>query len=285
MSANFTRRTALVAAAAASVRAVAGETSDPVSALEASTGGRIGLCGLNTGTGASIGHRADERFAFCSTFKLLAVAAILKRSEVEATVLERRVHYTEEDLVNYSPVTGQHAGEGMTVAALCAGALQYSDNTAANLITGLLGGPDAVTAFARSIGDDRFRLDRLETALNTAIPGDLRDTATPAAMMADLSGLALGNLLAAPQRDQLVTWMRGSRTGAKRIRAAVPADWVVADKTGSGDYGTANDIAVLWPPGKAALVLTVYSTREKQDAALRDDTVAEAAKLAIRALI
>lgn len=284
MTSTFTRRTVLIAAAAASMPAVADETRDRMAALEASTGGRIGVCGVNTGTGASVGHRAGERFAFCSTFKLLAVSAILKRSEADAAVLERRIHYDEQDLVNYSPVTGQHVGKGMTVAALCTAALQDSDNTAANLIVGLIGGPQAVTGFARSIGDQAFRLDRVETDLNTAIPGDQRDTTTPAAMMADLRGLVLGDGLAAPQRDQLATWMRGCRTGAKRIRAAVPGDWVVADKTGSGDYGTANDIAVLWPPGKAAIVLTVYSTRETADAPFRDDTVAEAAKLAIEAL-
>lgn len=285
MRSAITRRIVLVAAAAASLPAIAGATSHRLAALEASTGGRIGVFGVNTGSGAAIGHRAHERFPFCSTFKLLAVSAILKRSEVEAALLERRVRYTGDDLVNNSPVTGQHTGDGMTVAALCAAALQYSDNTAANLIVGLLGGPGAVTAFARSVGDDRFRLDRLETALNTAIPGDHRDTSTPAAMTADLRGVALGDVLAVPQRDQLATWMRGCTTGAKRIRAAIPADWVVADKTGSGDYGTANDIAVLWPPGKPALVLSVYSTREQENAPFRDDTVAEAAKLAIEALI
>lgn len=285
MTSTFTRRAVLIATAAAALPAIAGETDDRMAALEASTGGRIGVAGLNTGTGASIGYRAGERFALCSTFKLLAVSALLKHSEADAALLERRIRYDEQDLVNYSPVTGQHVGKGMTVATLCAAALAYSDNTAANLIIGLAGGPPAVTAFARAIGDETFRLDRVETDLNTAIPGDHRDTSTPAAMMADLRTLVLGEALAAPQRDQLATWMRGCQTGARRIRAAVPGDWVVADKTGSGDYGTANDIAVLWPPGRPPLVLTVYSTRERADAQPADNTVAEATRIAIAALV
>jgi beta-lactamase class A len=288
MTSSLTRRALLAAASASTTGAclgsspVSAEPRDRLAALEASAGGRIGVAGVDTGSGATVGHRADERFPFCSTFKLLAVSAILKRSATDDGLLRQRIDCTERDLVPYSPITGQHAGQGMTVSAICAAALQYSDNTAANLMIRLLGGPATVTAFARSIGDEAFRLDRWETALNTAIPGDLRDTSTPAAMMMDLRRATLGELLGTPQRDQLVAWMRGCTTGLKRIRAAAPAGSVVADKTGTGDYGTANDIAVIWPPGKAPIVLAIFATNARH--AAPDEMIAEAAKAALNAL-
>jgi beta-lactamase class A len=285
MARSVSRRTLLLAAASVSAAAACPgsrfasvKTSAPIAALEAETGGRIGVAALNTGSGLTVRHRADERFPFCSTFKLLAVSAILKASATEHGLLERRIAYAESDLAKYSPITSQHVGKSMTVAAICAAALQYSDNTAANLMIRLLGGPDAVTAFARSIGDERFRLDRWETTLNNCEPGDPRDTTTPAAMMRDLLRATIGDLLGAPERAQLVAWMQGCKTGDKRIRAAIPAGWLVGDKTGSGDYGTTNDVAVVWPPDKAPIVLAIYFTQESKDAPMRDEVIAAAAR-------
>jgi beta-lactamase class A len=183
--------------------------------------------------------------------------------------------------VAYSPVTQQHLREGMTVAELCAAALQYSDNTAGNQLMKILGGPAAVTAFARSIGDASFRLDRWETALNSAIPGDLRDTCTPGGMAGNLQRLLLQDTLGGPQRQQLATWLRGNTTGATRIRAGVPAGWAVADKTGAGDYGSVNDIGVLWTPAGVPMVLTVYLTQPRKDASGRNDVVAAAARIVV----
>ncbi len=252
--------------------------------LEAASGGRLGLAAVDTGSGSRLLHRADERFAFCSTFKVIAASAILKGSENEPGLLERRVTYTEQDLVNYSPITKPHVATGMTVAELCAAALDYSDNTAVNLLIKILGGPQAVTAFARSIGNDTFRLDRWETELNTAIPGDLRDTSTPASMARSLQRLVLGDALAPRQREQLQAWMRANTTGGKRIRAGVPADWQVGDKTGTGDYGTSNDIGVIWRPSGAPLVVAIYFTQKRQDASPRDDVLASAARIVAGAL-
>ena len=257
---------------------------DRLAALESAAGGRLGVAALDTANGARISHRASERFPLCSTFKVLAVSAILQRSAAESGLLQQRITYTKDELIAYSPVTGKHAGEGMTVSELCAAALQYSDNTAANLLMKRLGGPAAVTAFARSIGDDAFRLDRWETELNTAIPGDPRDTSTPAAMLRSLQRLALGDALGAAERGRLVAWMRGNTTGAARIRAGVPADWQVADKTGSGDYGAANDIAVAWPPGKPPVVMAIYFTQRDKDAAYRNDVLAAAARIVAEAM-
>ncbi len=254
---------------------------DLLASLESEVGGRLGVMALETADGAEVSHRADERFPFCSTFKVLAASAILKRGATDATLLQRRIPYTQSQLVPYSPITGKHVGEGMTVAELCAAALQYSDNTAGNLMIGLLGGPAGVTAFARSVGDEQFRLDRVETELNTAIPGDPRDTTTPAAMARTLRGLTLGDRLGPPERDRLVEWMRGNTTGAKRIRAGVPAAWSVADKTGTGDYGTTNDMGVVWRPGKPPIVLVIYFTQHDKDAKARDDVLASATKIVV----
>lgn len=252
--------------------------------LEASSGGRLGVAAFDVANNAQVQHRADERFPLCSTFKVIAAGAVLNRSIKEPTLMQQRMAYEASDLVAHSPITGKHIGQGMTVADLCAAALQYSDNTAANLLMKLLGGPSAVTAFAHSIGDDTFRLDRWETDLNTAIPGDPRDTSTPNNMARSLQGLALNNVLADPQRDQLQTWLRGNTTGATRIRAGVPADWVVGDKTGAGEHGTTNDIAVLWPPTGSPIVLAVYFTQPDKAAPMRNDVVAAAARIVAEAL-
>lgn len=249
--------------------------------LEAEFKGRLGVFALDAGSGEHLGHRADERFPFCSTFKMMLAAAVLGRSVREPRLLQQRLAYSKRDLVSYSPITEKHAGAGMTVAALCEATVQVSDNTAANVLMKRIGGPAAVTAFARSIGDESFRLDRWETELNTAVPGDPRDTTTPQAMARSLQALALGDALPALQRSQLQDWLRGSTTGAQRIRAGVPADWRVGDKTGTGDHGTANDIAVLWPPHRAPVLLTVYTTQPVQDAKPRNEVLASAARIVV----
>jgi beta-lactamase class A len=285
------RRTLLLAAASVPLAGACSSwasnketTHDRLDALESSSGGRLGVAVVNTANGAQVNHRANERFAVCSTFKVLAISAILKRSATKNGLLQQHIVYTKDELVPYSPITTPHAGEGMSVSDLCAAALQYSDNTAANLLLRILGGPPAVTAFARSIGDTEFRLDRTETSLNTAIPGDPRDTSTPASMADTLQRVALRDALGKPQSDQLVDWMRGNTTGAKRIRAGLPASWSVADKTGTGDYGTSNDLALAWPPGKPPVVIALYFTQRTKDAPPRDDVLAAATRIAIEAL-
>ncbi|CAN0621030.1 Beta-lactamase [Burkholderia multivorans] len=296
MTYSSQRRSLLLAAATAplvlSVNACAlpqaSQASGVVSAksfaeLERAAGGRLGVCAIDTGGGRRAQHRADERFPFCSTFKTMLGAAVLARSVERPALLEQRVTYGQGDLVRYSPVTETRVGTGMTVAELCAAAIQYSDNSAANLLMKLIGGPSAVTAYARSIGDDTFRLDRWETELNTALPGDPRDTTTPAAMAGSLRALALGDALPAAQRARLVEWLRGNKVGDKRIRAGVPPGWQVGDKTGTGDYGTTNDAGVVWPPSRAPIVLAFYYTQTRADATAKDDVIASAARIAVAA--
>lgn len=269
----------LLGACAATAERATADAQARLAALETASGGRLGVFAINTGNGAHIAHRSDERFPLCSTFKLVAAAGILAQQMREPDLLTQRIKYTKVELVTYSPITEKHLEDGMTLAELCAAAIQYSDNTAGNMLIKTLGGPHGVTAFARSIGDDSFRLDRWETELNTAIPGDARDTTTPAAMAATVQKLVLGNALAAPQRDQLQAWLRGNTTSATRMRAGVPTGWVVGDKTGGGDYGANNDVGVLWPPGKPPIVLALYMTQRQKDAKPKNEVLAEATRV------
>jgi beta-lactamase class A len=263
---DFTIGTCAVLAAAGVIEpafAFAEALSGAFARIEAQSGGRLGVAALDTADGSRAGHRMDERFAMCSTFKLLAAAAILGRVDAGKERLDRRVSYAKGDLVTYSPATEKHVGDGMTLAELCEAAITLSDNTAANLLLASLGGPDSVTALARSLGDTMTRLDRNEPTLNEATPGDPRDTTTPAAMLANIRALVLGDTLSEPSRGQLKAWLLANKTGGGRLRAGLPGDWAVGDKTGSGDYGTTNDVGVIWPPGRAPLVVTIYFTETK----------------------
>ncbi len=251
--------------------------------LESSFAGRIGVYAINTANNEKIQYRANERFPFCSTSKVMTVAAILKQSEKQTNLLQKSIKYSQQDVdkSGYAPISKSQVQEGMSVNDLCQAALDYSDNTAMNLLIKILGSPQAVTNYARSIHDSKFSLNRWEPELNTAIPGDHRDTTTPSAMGNSLKQLVLGNALKPSQRQQLVTWMKNNTTGNLRIRAGVPKDWAVADKTGTGAYGTNNDIGVVWPTGCAPIVLVVYFTQYKKDAAPRDEVIAAATKILI----
>ena len=228
-----------------------------LASLEARFRGRIGVAALDSATGARVGHRADERFLMLSTVKVPLVAAILRRSESDPGLLDRRVHWTRAELQAYAPATTPALATGLTVAELCAAALTVSDNTAANLLTAQLGGPPATTAFLRGVDDTISRADRTEPTLND-VAGDL-DTSTPRAFTATLQTLTLGAALPPPLRDRLVGWMRATTTGGAQIRAGVPVGATAADKTGSGSADEANDVAVVWPFGRAPVVLGVFT--------------------------
>ena len=250
---------------------------DQLAALERRHGGRLGVAILDTATGRRINHRGEERFAMCSTFKWLLAAQVLARVDRGEESLDRRIVVTDADIVSHSPVTEQHLGEpGMTVDALCEAAVTRSDNAAANLLLASGGGPEGFTAFARSIGDTWTRLDRIETALNSATPGDPRDTTTPAAMLRDLQAVLLGDVLTPASRERLVGWLVGNRTGDARLRAGLPDAWRVGDKTGSGGHAVHNDVGIAWPPGHAPLLVAAYyaeaedTTRAQRDAVLAD---------------
>jgi beta-lactamase class A len=249
--------------------------------LEKRSGGRLGVAFLDAGSGRALDHRGDERFPLCSTFKLLATAAVLRRADLGAERLDRVINYGKADLVVYSPLTAAHAGAaggGMSIRALCEAAMTQSDNTAANLLLATLGGPAAVTRFARSVGDGVTRLDRTEPALNGAEAGDERDTTTPKAMVADLRSLLLGERLSVASRSLLIQWMIGCRTGSERLRAGTPSNWAVGDKTGAGDHGTTNEVAIAWPPGRAPVLVAAYLTGSPLTADEREAVLADVAR-------
>lgn len=250
------------------------DLKDKISHIEVEVKGRLGVTVLDTGSDRRFGYRENERFPMCSTFKLLAAAAILRRVERKQETLERRVHFSRSDLVTYSPVTEKHIESGMTVAELCEAAITLSDNTAGNLMLAMLGGPSGVTAFARTLDDPLTRLDRTETALNEAKPGDVRDTTTPAAMAEDLRKLAFGHALAKESSAQLKAWLLANKTGDARLRARLPAGWRVGDKTGSGEHGSTNDVGILWPPHSAPLIVATYLTETAAHADERNTALA-----------
>ncbi|MFI6997109.1 class A beta-lactamase [Nocardia sp. NPDC050175] len=256
-----------------------------VAALEKQYAAQIGLFAVDTGSGKTLAAGGDARFPFLSTFKGLAAAALLKAHPLDTGYFDRVIHFTPADLLSYSPVTSTKVAEGMTPAQLADAAITKSDNTAGNLLLRELGGPQALTDFLRTLGDQVSHLDRWEPDLNTAIPGDERDTTTPAALAADYRAVVLGDALGAPERDRLTGWLKANTTGDKRIRAGVPAGWTTGDKTGTGDYGCANDVAVTWPDGaRAPLVIAVQSRKPAKDAEPSNDLVADVTKVVVKNL-
>jgi len=253
--------------------------------IESRLGGRLGVALLDTGNGLRAGHRADERFPLCSTFKFLAVAAVLARVDAGRERLDRRLRIEAANLLAHSPAAEKHLNGAMSLAELCDAALTLSDNAAANLLLATLGGPSGLTQFLRASGDPWTRLDRWELALNEAAPGDPRDTTTPAAMVMHLQRFVLGDGLSAAPRRQLAEWLIANRTGDACLRAGAPAGWRVGDKTGSGERGTRNDVAILWPPDRAPLVVAAYMTEATVSLEQRNAALASVATAAIAAAV
>lgn len=253
---------------------------DDIKRLEGESGGRLGVCVLETANGVRHVHRGDERFPMCSTFKVLAAAATLARVDTGKEQLTRRVTFDASALVVNSPVSEKHVGgAGMTIAEICDAAMTRSDNTAGNLLLGGIGGPPGLTAFARTLGDQVTRLDRDEPSLNEALSDDPRDTTTPNAMASNLQALILGTTaLSAASREQLTAWMIANKTGDTRLRAGLAKDWRVGDKTGAGGRGTNNDVAVVWPPNSAPIVIAIYLTGATVSAEQQNATIGSVAR-------
>jgi beta-lactamase class A len=257
------------------------DLSNTLMTLQAKYNVLFGIAAVDTRGGRTFEWNADDRFALCSTFKVYAVAAILRLAERKELDLNDKVPITRQDIVMSSPVVSDHVGELMSYYELSRAALVRSDNTAANLLLRRLGGPRAVTEFARSVNDSQTRLDRWEPELNEARAGDPRDTGTASALAAGYRKLILGDGLSTEYRRMLTSWMRSSVTSRQRLRAGLPVGWVAADKTGSGAYGTANDAGVVWSPTGSSLVLVVFSRSTTgypmaagADAAVADATAA-----------
>ncbi|MFE1382420.1 class A beta-lactamase [Streptomyces sp. NPDC058740] len=251
--------------------------------LERAYGARLGVYAIDTGSGREVVHNDTERFAYASTFKALAAGAVLRTHTLSGT--EKVIRFSEKDLVPNSPVTKKHVGTGMSLRELCDAAVRYSDNTAANLLLDALGGPEGLAAALREVGDTTTRVARREPELNRWAPGSLPDTTTPRALAADLRAYVLGDVLGRDERAQLTAWLRTNTTGDELIRAGVPEGWTVGDKTGGGgDYGVRNDIAVVWRPDAAPIVMAVMSNRPAKDAGYDNRLIAQAASAVVRAL-
>lgn len=231
-----------------------------VAHIESQYGGRLGVAVLDSASGRITSYRGDERFPMCSTFKILAAAAMLARVDAGRERLDRRITYRPDDLVSYSPITRPHVADGMTLGALARAAVRWSDNSAANLVLDSFGGPNALNTYLRELGDRVTRLDSREPICSQIVAGSVANTSTPVAMVATMRSILLGDALTAPSRRHLTGWMIDGRTGDKRLRAGLPTSWRVGDKTGSGDRATANDVAITWPRHGQPLLIAVFFT-------------------------
>ena len=273
MSERIDRRSLMLGLLAAGLVPAAGSTADDDPAkqferLEAEAGGRLGICALDPDSGRTIGLRQHERFAMCSTFKLLLAAAVLRRADRSQLHLYHKVTFGAGDMLSHAPVTAAKLSVGfLSISELCAAAVKLSDNPAANLLLKEIGGPAALTADLRSMGDTVTRLDRNELALNSNLRGDERDTTTPHAMAHTVARVLTGDVLSAGSRQMLVEWTKASPTGARRIRAGLPAGWIAGDKTGTGANGAVNDVAIVWPPGRGPLILAIYMSESPRPVA------------------
>ena len=253
--------------------------------LEHETGGRLGVAALNPRSGVRLTYRAAERFAMCSTFKLALAAAVLARVDAGGAKLDQSVSFTRADLLAHSPVTEMHVNEGaLPLETMLQAMVEVSDNTAANQLLAMIGGPAAYTQFLRGLGDRRTRLDRIELALNSNMPGDPRDTTTPSAMLADMNKLLFGTVLSGKSSERLITWMRQCSNGQDRLRARLPSGWQAADKPGTGERGAVNDLAVFWAPDGAAILVACYMDGSSRPVSELSDAHARIGGLVAQAL-
>src|ERR1700742_2330270 len=240
--------------------AFAQEAPPALARYERQSGGRIGLYAKNLNTGAQVRWRENERFVMCSTFKASLAALVLTRIDRGQDQLERMIPFGPSDIPDWhAPVAKQNLAKGaMSVADMCEAVVEYSDNTCANLLLARVGGPTALTAFWRSTGDSVTRLDHNEPELNRSPPGDPHDTTTPLAMAGNLHRFVLGEVLSPDSRQRLIGWMVNCKTGDNRLRAGLPKDWKVADKTGNSGKDAAGDIAVVWPRPERPVLIAAY---------------------------
>ncbi|GAA1121787.1 class A beta-lactamase [Streptomyces javensis] len=273
-SSSISAERASTASTGADAKAATGEFKK----LEHSYDAHLGVYAIDTGTGHEVAYRDGERFAFASTFKALAAGAVLRKYKLSG--LDRVIRYSKDDLVDNSPVTEKHVDTGMSLGALCDAAVRYSDNTAANLLFDQLGGPKGLDATLEKLGDDVIQMERIEPELSRWVPGETHDTTTPRAMAKDLRAFVLGDVLGKGERAQLTKWLRTNTTGDELIRAGMPKGWQVGDKTGSGSYyGARNDIAVVWRPDAAPLVMAIMSYRGDKDTPFDNKLIADAASV------
>lgn len=250
--------------------------------IEKETNGHIGLSAINTANNTQLEYHGNETFPMGCTSKVIGVASILKQSMTNEKLLGNRIYYKRNDLVNWTPVTANHIHDGMTVKELCQAAIEQSDNTAMNLLVTWQGGLNKINQFARTLGNKSFRQDRNWPGEALAVPGGVKDSSTPNDMEQSYYKLLFDDVLAKPQRDQLQIWMKACKTGNNRIRRGIPPGWIVGDKTGSGYYyAITNDVAVVWPPKCAPIVMAIYYYRNGKNMATKEEVLGKSARLII----
>ena len=256
------------------------EFTGAIRAMEQETAGSIGVYALDTATGRELTHRADERFALASTFKPLLVAAVLAEADRGRLDLDGAVGIEGVQIQPYSPFIDKLGdAQQVSIAELCDAVITVGDNTAANMLLDLTGGPEGLTRFLRDNGDDVTRLDRYEIELNSNVRGDERDTTTPRAMAASISRFLFSDALSGDSRKRLQDWLVASTTGSTRLRAGLPDQWRVGDKTGTGSNGAVNNVAIAWPAGRQPLIIAVYMSWSELDAGTLSTYHAEIAAL------
>ncbi|MCP4177894.1 MAG: class A beta-lactamase [bacterium] len=251
--------------------------------IESRYGVKLGVAAINSADNKKIQYNAVDRFPFCSTGKVFVVSSVLSKSMNDPNILNKKIKISSQAVEEsgYAPITKKYIGKNMSVTELCKAAIEYSDNAATNLLVENFVNRDGVNNYVKSLGDNTFRLDRSEPSLNSAIPGDIRDTTTPMAMATSLNKLVLGNSLKNKQKELLITWLKGNTTGDKKIRAGVPNDWAVGDKTGGGSYGVNNDIGVVWPQNGKPIVIVLFSRTNNKDAKRNDKVIVDATSVII----
>ncbi|WIW71268.1 class A beta-lactamase [Anaerosinus gibii] len=238
---------------------------------------KIGVYALDTESNKEVSYHADDRFAYCSTSKVLMVGAVLRQESLEG--IKKTVSYTQKDVLSYAPITSKYVETGMTLEELCVAALRVSDNTAANLLLAHIGGTEGFKMSLRQIGDMVTEPARNEPMLNEAVPEDLRDTSTPHQLAVDFQSYILGDILTSEKKMMLISWMAGNKNTDTLIRAGTPTDWLVADKSGTGGYGTRNDVAIITPPGRKPIILAILTTHNDKELKADDQLVADIAKI------
>jgi beta-lactamase class A len=256
--------------------------TDAFSQLEETYDARLGIFAIDTGSGKTIAYREDERFGFASTHKALSVGVLLHQNSIED--LNKKITIKSDDLVNYNPITEKNVNTQMTLKELSEASISYSDNAAANLIFAEIGGPEGFEQGLRDVGDQVTDSSRIEPELNQAEPNQIQDTSTPVAMTDSLRAFTLEEHLSPEKRQLLIKWLKGNKTGDTLIRAGVPSDWEVGDKSGAGSNGIRNDIAILWPPDREPIVLSIMSSRDKAGADYDDTLISKATEEAITLL-
>jgi beta-lactamase class A len=238
--------------------------------IERSAGGPIGIALIDTHSGARFEHRAGQRFPLCSTFKLLLAARLLAGADAGQWQMDERLPIRRQDMLNNAPFSEKRIGGSASLLEMAEAMCVLSDNPAANLALARIGGPAALTAWLRAIGDGTTRLDRMEPEMNNETPGDPRDTSTPAAVLATARALVEGRILSAAARTQLLGWMQASQTADTMIRAALPPGWQEANKTGAGSWHARNIISRITPPGRKPIWVAAYLFAAKSELAERN---------------